>query len=108
MLRSHQMKGFKFRRQAPIGHTLPTLCATSPVDRGNRRRPEEPSTSSRPAHPSMQKAEIFDQPIRPGAPSGPPQPRRSVTSILQRSDISIWWRHICKRNIEMTPSANLT
>jgi hypothetical protein len=27
MLRSHQMKGFKFRRQVPIGPTLPTLCA---------------------------------------------------------------------------------
>jgi very-short-patch-repair endonuclease len=27
MLRSHQMKGFKFRREVPIGPTLPTLRA---------------------------------------------------------------------------------
>src|SRR5207245_7182720 len=47
MLRSHELKGYEFRRQVPIGRYIADFVPRYPVDRGNRRRPAHSVVSPR-------------------------------------------------------------
>jgi Protein of unknown function (DUF559) len=68
ILRSHQIKGYKFCRQVPIGRYIADfVCQEGPVDRGSRRRPTQPliAAGSRakwvPAKPRLSHSALLEQ-----------------------------------------------